>query len=406
MLLRNILLAVLVLINGLNLAISQYRELFGARLPLWLQHHDFMAYYSAGVLAATHRINQIYQSAPLIEIQRHIIANPVGAAGYMPFLNPPPVAYFMGLFAGLNEPTARIIWWSINLLIMAVCAWFLTKNIPPLSRIIAIAAIILSLPVFQALIEGQVSIIILAGILLAIELGRRRHPLAAGVALSVLWIKPQFAVIALILLALTRAWRALAAYTAAPALVFLILLPFTGGAIYATYLGFLFGVLGAHFTGAGAITPSVWSGALDTAEGLNGFFVSIFGQTNLHAVNVFTAITSVTLLIPTIWLFIGGTRPGLNSYQRAIMLAAIGSTVMLIDPHLYLQDVVFIFAALPLIRTKHTFTLAIATVILVTTPIFDSYIHFHIFTLLLFVVTMSTFTYLIVTLPPKNKQTQ
>src|SRR6185369_606366 len=131
-----------------------------------------MAYYSAGVLTSQGHIGQIYQAAPLITIQRHIIPEPVGAAGYMPFLNPPPVALFMVVFSSLTEPAARIIWWSLNLAVILTVAWAITKTLSLTKRLIALAALTLSLPVYQTLIEGQLSILILAGSIAALGLTR------------------------------------------------------------------------------------------------------------------------------------------------------------------------------------------------------------------------------------------
>ncbi len=390
-----ILLTGISLIAGLTLATSQYHELFGKTLPQSGQHHDFLAYYSAGVLSAHHHIEQIYQAAPLIEIQRRIIPQPVGAAGYMPFLNPPPVALFMSWFAGLAEPTARIIWWSLNLALMATIAWNITKNLPAFQRITGFFAFILSLPVYQTLIEGQLSILILAGCLSAITLKRHDHPNLAAISLSLVWLKPQLAVMVLGVLFLSRAWRIILGYLATPTVVFLALLPFTGFKIYLTYLGFLVGVLASHFNGAGTIAPSVWQGSLALTQGINGFFVSLFGQSNLTMVNALTLIAAAALLTPFLILIIRGTKPNIAGTRPILMLAATGAMILLIDPHLYLQDVVLIFAGLPLLPARHYFNGLIAIISLTNVALLDNITHVHLFAFILFVAIITTFIHLL-----------
>jgi len=388
---------------GATLGSSQYRELFGPPLPTWEQHHDFMAYYSAGVLTSQGHIGQIYQAAPLITIQRHIIPEPVGAAGYMPFLNPPPVALFMVVFSSLTEPAARIIWWSLNLAVILTVAWAITKTLSLTKRLIALAALTLSLPVYQTLIEGQLSILILAGSIAALGLTRAKHSAAASICLSILWLKPQLAVMVLAVLLLSRAWKPTLIFLATPAAILLVLLPFTGLSVHLTYLSFLVGVLASHFNGAGAITSSVWQGSLGMTQGLNGFFVSILGQSNLTVVNISTFLAIFTLVAPFLYLILRSVRPGLHTSSGILMLAATGSLILLVDPHLYLQDVVLLFAVLPLLRTKHRFSLMIAGVSLTNLAFVDAYVHVHLFTLGLFVVTVATFIYLILMLPKQPR---
>jgi hypothetical protein len=278
----------------------------------------------------------------------------------------------MSIFAQLSEPAARIIWWTINAVLIGLCAWLATTPLRPTRRIIASLAIVLSLPVYQTLIEGQLSILILAGCLAAIALFRRHHPVLASICLSALWLKPQLAVMVLGVLILSRAWKIIAGYLATPTAIFLLLLPFTGLGVHLTYLSFLVGVLASHFNGAGRLTASVWQGSLGLTQGINGFFVSIFGQSNLTIVNALTLAATASLGIPFLWLIFRGIRPGLQNSRQILMLSATGAMILLVDPHLYLQDVVLLFAVLPLLCHKHQFKLIIATVSLTNIALLDS----------------------------------
>src|SRR5437879_2383999 len=107
------------------LAISFARELGSGPGQFHGTHYDFLAFYGAAHLSAHHQIAQIYDTDTLTQFQRTIIPHSVGAAGYMPFLNPPFVAVFLTPLALLSIGGARLLWLIVNLALITGIAYSL-----------------------------------------------------------------------------------------------------------------------------------------------------------------------------------------------------------------------------------------------------------------------------------------
>lgn len=83
-------------------------------------------------------------------------------------------------------------------------------------------------PAYQTLTEGQWSFVMLHGCLGALAAGRRGHPWLAGVALTVLWLKPPLLLLVLVWLLLTRHWRVAWGMVGTVIAVTMATLPWTG----------------------------------------------------------------------------------------------------------------------------------------------------------------------------------
>jgi hypothetical protein len=85
-----------------------------------------------------------------------------------------------------------------------------------------------SLPALIALLQGQVSMLLLALVVSVFIASRRGHDAMAGAALGCTLIKPQYVLPFLILFVLLKRWRLLAVFAATTAVLFVAPLPFLG----------------------------------------------------------------------------------------------------------------------------------------------------------------------------------
>jgi hypothetical protein len=268
--------------------------------------------------------------------------------GYMPFINPPPAAVAFASLAALPVTAGRALWAGLSAAIAIGAGLWIARDQPVRDHVLGAALIATSFPVYHALAEGQWSILLLATGLVALEAARRGSWTVAGIALAAFWLKPQFIVLPLVMLALGRKWRAIGAALAAGAIVAAAGLPLTGLGPYATYLTYLLDVVTSHFTGAGRAGAAVWQGDLATTEGLNGLLVGWLGQGAVGAVNVLWAV-AVAGVLGAYLLAARRVRPGLATPDGRAILAAGVAVVLLVNPNQFVQDCLLIYLALDIL---------------------------------------------------------
>ena len=174
-------LAVLLVGLGALFAVALIAEL---ALPLREgAHHDFLAFFGAGKLVLDGDPAGIYDPARLTAVERAVVPGPVGANGYMPFINPPFAAAVFAPLAALSPEVARAVWAGISLALLVAAALVVAR---PSSRDRALGALLvaLSFPVYHTLAEGQWSILLLAAGLAALAAGRRGRWALVGLALG------------------------------------------------------------------------------------------------------------------------------------------------------------------------------------------------------------------------------
>ena len=310
-------------------------------------HNDFLAFWATGKLVAEGNIGQVYSVDALTAIQRTVVPHPVSMLGYMPFLNPPFVAVLLAPLGVLSVNDARLAWMVLSVIVMVAISWFLTSHIGNTCvRIGLILLLSTSYPVFQNLIQGQLSILIVALVIASIYLAERGKMLASGVLLSVLVIKPQLAVFVGIGLLAFRQWSMIKGMVLGAITILLLTLPFTGLGLYQEYVQFSSGVASGHFTGAGMNDATTWQGNMKYMYSLQGLAVMLFGQKNTILTNSFVAGVGISLIGLFAWTAYKKTWPSLRSPTGRRMMAVGISIILLINPHAYSQDAILLYALL------------------------------------------------------------
>jgi len=327
---------------------SLFIELTTPNYNFYGTHYDFLAFFSAGKTILNHNISQLYDATNLTMLQRQIISHPVGASGYMPFLNPPFVAVFLAPLALFNINTARLVWLGISLMLAIFIAYKLTKPLKPKQRLLAVVLLTLSFPLYQTFIEGQLSILVLLSGCVSYLFFKRQQKLLSGASLVLLWVIPQFGVFTAIGLLVKREWQMLKGWLLSTLTIILVTLPFTGIKIYFEYVKVLASTTNNHFINLNTSAILTWRGALNMTLGLNGFYEKLIGTNHTKLVNMLYILTSITLVV-ILMRAIRKLGKKWSIRQEALIFSAALLIACVVDPHLYAQDAIVLLLLLPVL---------------------------------------------------------
>lgn len=166
---------------------------------------DFVAFQAAARLALGGEAAAAYDPERLREVQAEILGIPPGdIVGFLGWLNPP---HYFFLVMPFGPPPYAWAWSGWILFCVGVLAAAVRSVMPGPAALVALLgtpSVLVSLGVGQ---NGALIAALLAWTLALLD----RRPLAAGLALGLLTIKPQFGLLFPLLLALTGRWRAFGA---------------------------------------------------------------------------------------------------------------------------------------------------------------------------------------------------
>lgn len=169
---------------------------------------DFVAFQAAARLALGGEAAAAYDPERLRLVQAEILGlPPEELVGFLGWLNPP---HFLFVVLPFGPPPYAWAWFAWILASVAVLALAVRAVMPGLAPVIAVLgtpSVLISLGVGQ---NGALIAALMAWTLALLD----RRPGAAGLALGLLTIKPQFGLLFPLLLALTGRWRVFAAAAA------------------------------------------------------------------------------------------------------------------------------------------------------------------------------------------------
>jgi len=159
-------------------------------IPQYKFRNDFRLIYGAALVALQHGFNHVYD----LEAQKAATEAIAPGIYWQPFLNPPPLVWLATPFTAL--PFGVAIWlWTALLVASALLAWYLTAPGTRLTRAAHLALFLGVFPTAFGLMVGQPGALVAAAVGATCWFAERRRPLAAGLALSVIAIKPQLALL-------------------------------------------------------------------------------------------------------------------------------------------------------------------------------------------------------------------
>lgn len=377
--------ALLLLGFGFYLVFNLVTEIFLGKTPLLGDHNDFLSYYSGAFLVLHNLASHLYDLAFVHKFQFTLIHKDVGAAGFLPYINPGFLAVFISPLALLSFFNARIVWFGFNLLLATIDILWILKRFNKRSKFLALILLLTTFPLYHTLVEGQLSILMLSGGLLALRFAEQKKLFLSGGATAVFWLKPQLAMILIVGLGVFKQWKITLGLILSFIVLTIICLPFVNLKTNLDYFFYLLGVLSAHLQIGGLILPPMWQGNITLMSNLNGFFASLFGiQTGLLVGSA--VILSAGLLIVFALLKTKITKPGFENSDTKSILASLIAIGILVDPHLFAQDVVLFYLILPLLLAKFKNKLAgvILFCLLLDLVFIDQNLRIHLFTLVVY----------------------
>ncbi|MGH7777417.1 MAG: glycosyltransferase family 87 protein [Candidatus Dormibacterales bacterium] len=175
---------------------------------------DFRLYFGAARIGLIHGWTHIYD----VGLQRAAVEHLTLHTAWVPYLNPPVLAWLVAPFTYLPFPAAFAAWTFV----MAGClvgACLLVAPPGPLARVTYVLLALGLFPVAWNLWSGQVAPLVALGVAACVRLEREGHSVAAGAVLAVIVLKPQIAFLVPLALLLSGHRRLFASWLAATAMV-------------------------------------------------------------------------------------------------------------------------------------------------------------------------------------------
>jgi hypothetical protein len=191
---------------------------------------DFALYYIFARIGIDYGWQSLYDAAAM---RQEWIA--LGSAFLYPAVYPPTLAWFVAPFAALPFATGYALW-NVLLVASLLVTWWLT--VPPSSRLIRLGhlAFAVALPsIAFGLLLGQVVIVVAAAVSISRWLLRGNRPLAAGLVLSLIALKPHLALLVPVALLVAGHWRTFLGWAAGSLVMLGVALATLGIAGLGTY---------------------------------------------------------------------------------------------------------------------------------------------------------------------------
>lgn len=202
-------------------------------VPQYRVRNDFRVSYGIARWTLGHGFAGIYDLA----VQRASVAALGAGFNWQPFPNPPPLAWAVSLLAPLPFEAALVAW-SVVLFAALVGTWALTAPGAGLGRAAHLALWLTCFPVAFGLMVGQPDALVVIAVAGAVVL-ERRLPVVAGLLLSVMWIKPQLAVLVPVCLLFAGRSRVVVGWAAASIVIAIVAFAQLGATGVRSYLDLL-----------------------------------------------------------------------------------------------------------------------------------------------------------------------
>jgi arabinofuranan 3-O-arabinosyltransferase len=298
-----------------------------------IKFQDFLPLYASARMIAEGRGGDLYNQEAVAATEWSILGRP--ASVRLPNLYGPQVALLFVPFTRFSFPTAGLIWMVISLILYAASIYLVLKTcakLMPYRRLVAIAAIAFP-PLFHMFVRGQTSSLALACFTAAFLAFRADRPWLAGIALGTLVLKPQFLVAVPLVFLLSRSWTALATLLGSAAAQMLLAWIYFGSAVLRAYFARLWQM--SHWIGDVELSlapiqmhslRSFWSLLIPLAPAA----LALYGVTSIV----------VIVLSAAVWKSVRD----LSRQFAALLLVAV-----LVNPHLFVYDLLVLAPALLLI---------------------------------------------------------
>jgi hypothetical protein len=309
-------------------AIPGPADRFGA-----LKGTDFAQFYVAARFAAAGRLNALYDWSTFAADLSRAVPHSQGLLYLSVY--PPQLAILLGPLARFDYLPALAIWTAVSAGLYALSIAAVVRADPILrAQRRAIVLLAIAFPAFQqALLHGQIGTLALALVALGCWAWQRGHWWLAGFALGSLVFKPQMGAIALCAFLVAPGWRLVAGLACGTLAQAAGVLALAGAAPIVGYWDATTRVLAAPQK----FEPKLWQ-----MHSLRGAFELVTGHTTL------TTVLWIGSVVAVLWLV---WRVHRRIDERRLQYAAAVIAGLLINPHLYVYDLVVLAVPLCLIAS-------------------------------------------------------
>ncbi|HEX9363520.1 MAG TPA: glycosyltransferase family 87 protein [Candidatus Dormibacteraeota bacterium] len=207
---------------------------------------DFHTYLAAALVGVQHGWSAIYDQDLVAAAQKQLVPEQIA----QPFLSPPTDAWLTVPLTPLPYWVAYWVWAVTNLVAFAAALVWASRS-RGFERWLYAAAALAPWWVIHAVNLGQVAPLVATGAVVATRFARERNDVAAGIALSLLYLKPNTALLVPLALLVAGRYRIFAAWAAAGCVIAIVAILSMGVNGISDYLGQLTGELP---TGANNLT--------------------------------------------------------------------------------------------------------------------------------------------------------
>lgn len=298
-----------------------------------IKFQDFLPLYASARLIIQNRAIELYDPQAIAGQIHSVIGQSTHTQ--LPNLYGPQVALFFVPFAKLSFPAAAWTWAALSLLIFFTCIFLVWKHCPslrPQSGMVILGALAFP-PLFHFFVRGQISVLPLACFSAAYLAFRVQRDWLAGVALGFLVLKPQFLVAIPLVLLLSRSWICLSTLVLSAATQLAFTRLYFGAAVMRSYVHMLLKMPRWISTAELSLAPI-------QMHSLRSFWsLLIPWPTAASALYLLTSCIAIAIAA-AIWK---------SSRPLALRFSALSLAAVLVNPHLFIYDLLMLAPALLLL---------------------------------------------------------
>jgi hypothetical protein len=309
-----------------------------------IKFQDFLSFYISGRLITQGRAAELYDDNARNPEMLAIVPSHVATDAFvrrdvanvrLPYLYGPQFALIFAPISRLPFLIAAQIWVILNLILYAVCIYLIWSSCPALTPhlgTILLVAVAFP-PLFHFFVRGQNSVLALAFLTVAFLALQARNDWLAGVALGFLIFKPQFLVAIPLVFLLSHAWRPLAGLVLSAAAQLAVTRIYFGQAVMQAYF-------------ATILHTSRW---LNSAEvplapiqmhSLRSFWLLLIPWPQAAFALYILSCILILWIASAIWK---------SSSPLALRFSALTLAAVLINPHLFVYDLLVLAPVLLLL---------------------------------------------------------
>ncbi|MHB8683761.1 MAG: glycosyltransferase 87 family protein [Dehalococcoidia bacterium] len=295
---------------------------------------DFGAFYSAASMVRDGQGARIYDLPALARAEASVYQRPADAAPALPYFNPPPFAAALVPLTFLPVGAAAAVFVAISVLLGLIALAILLRE----SELgyggawLALAVLLTYQAVQDTLFHGQLSFFLLFAFTVAYAAFAARRERLGGFALGLLLIKPNLLLLPLLVVVGKRRWSALQGFAVAAALWAGASALISGPQVLWRYPHFL-------------LDAAAWDDrngiSIVGMFGWNAFVRAWVGPGHQHLVEVWSLALAVPTALAVWWAWRGPWPHAAKAF--AVPYSALVVGTMLVNPHLYRQDMVLMF---------------------------------------------------------------